>query len=145
MLIGPPRGNTLQHTATHCNTLQHTATHCNTMQHTVTHFNAVNRLRYSRYWLTAAHCDTQNGQHTAPHYDTMQHTGTHCDTLRMFITPHVYYPATHFGAFNGGKAFVCATCCFRRQRDCVHCIIVQTLHKLSDDSDCYMMVCGILL
>jgi len=72
MLIDPPRGNTLQHTATHCNTLQQTATDYGTQD----------------YWLAAAHCDTQNEQHTAPHCDTTQHTATHCDTLhRMLIGP----------------------------------------------------------
>ena len=38
---GVSRGNTLQHTATHCNTLQHPATLYSTLQCAVTHCNTL--------------------------------------------------------------------------------------------------------
>jgi len=110
------RGDSLQHTATHCNTLQHTATHCNTLQHTATQTTmyiplersgeAKRRLVYE-YWqnrycntlqYTATHCNTL--QHTATLCNTLQHTATHCNTLQH---------ATHcnnvhtFGALWRGK------------------------------------------
>ena len=63
------RGNTLQHTATHCNTLQHIATHCNTLQQAQQH--TLPQVTFT--WI--------------PYDEALACAATHCNTLQ--------YTATH--------------------------------------------------